>query len=111
MAAASPANGQSVQNAFGQARKAFELQQEKLEQKELAAELALEHAFDFMEQAFTGGQEMVIFITDLTIGIESSAFLSEHPCIRYNQYNEQLLTGSRREQLLSELARDTEQFT
>ncbi len=108
---ASPANGQSVQNAFGQARKAFDLQQEKLEQKELAAELALEHAFDFMEEAFTGGQEMVVFITDLTIGIESSAFLSEHPCIRYNQYNEQLLTGSRREQLLSELARDTEQFT
>jgi hypothetical protein len=64
-----------------------------------------------MEQAFTGGQEMVVFVTDLTIGIESSAFLSEHPCERYIRYNEQLLIGTRREQLLSELARDQEQFT
>jgi hypothetical protein len=54
---------------------------------------------------------MVVFVTDLTIGIESSAFLSEHPCERYIRYNEQLLIGTRREQLLSELARDQEQFT
>ena len=64
-----------------------------------------------MEQAFTGGQEMVVFVTDLTLGIESSSFLSEHPSERYTHYNEQLLIGTRREQLLSELARETEQFT
>lgn len=108
---AAPQTGCSAQSAFEQARKGFDIQQETLEQKELATELALEHAFDFMEQALKGGQEMVVFITDLTIGTESSAFLSEHPCRRYQQYNEQLLTGTRREQLLSELARDTEQFT
>ncbi len=108
---AAPENGLAPKTAFAVAKEGFDLQQEILDQKELAAELALEHSFDFMEQAFTGSQEMVVFITDLTIGTESAAFLSEHPCQRYNQYNEQLLIGTKRQQLLSELSRDTEQFT
>ena len=105
-----PENGMGSQEAFAYARSGFDLQQEVLEQTELAAGIALEHAFDFMEQAFAGGQEMVVFITNLTIGIESSAFLAEHPSERYTRYNSQLLIGTRREQLLSELERDTEQF-
>lgn len=105
-----PESGKSPQEAFTYVRSGFDLQQEVLEQTELAAGIALEHAFDFMEQAFAGGQEMVVFITDLTIGIESSAFLAEHPSERYTRYNSQLLIGTRREQLLSELARDREQF-
>lgn len=106
-----PESGLSPQEAFATAKMPFIEQQDLLEEAGLAASVALEHAFDFMEQAFTGGQEMVVFVTDLTIGIESSAFLAEHPCERYAIYNEQLLIGTRREQLLSELARDTEQFT
>lgn len=105
-----PESGQTPQEAFVHTKLEFELQLDHLEQTELATSIALEHAFDFMEQAFTGGQEMVVFVTDLTIGIESSAFLSEHPSERYTRYNEQLLIGTRREQLLSELARDIEQF-
>lgn len=105
-----PENGLSPQEAFLRAKTGFDSQQDCLEQTELAAGIALEHAFDFMEQAFSGGQEMVVFITDLTIGVESSAFLAEHSSERYARYNSQLLIGTRREQLLSELARDTEQF-
>ncbi len=106
-----PENSQVPREAFATAKAGFEIQQEVMEQSILAAGIALEHAFDFMEQAFTHGQEMVVFVTDLTVGIESSAFLSEHPCERYTRYNEQLLIGTRREQLLSELQRDVEQFT
>lgn len=105
-----PENGLNPHEAFLHVKSEFELQTDHLEQAELAAILALEHAFDFMEQAFRGGQEMIVFVTDLTIGIESSAFLAEHPSDRYTRYNEQLLIGTRREQLLSELARDSEQF-
>lgn len=106
-----PENGLSPQKAFEQTKTGFELQKDRLDQAELSAGVALEHAFDFMEQAFPAGQEMIIFITDLTIGTESSAYLAEHPSERYTRYNEQLLIGTRREQLLSELAKDTEQFT
>ncbi len=105
-----PENGLNPHEAFLHVKTEFELQMDHLEQTELAASLALEHAFDFMEQAFQGGQEMIVFVTDLTIGMESSAFLTEHPSDRYTRYSEQLLIGTRREQLLSELARDSEQF-
>lgn len=105
-----PQNGQTPQEAFACAKTGFDLQMDQLEQAELAAGIALEYAFDFMEQAFTGSQEMVVFVTDLTVSRESAAYLAEHPCGRYTKYNEQLLIGTRREQLLSELARDIEQF-
>ncbi len=62
--------------------------------------------FDFMEQAFEGGQEMVVFVTDLATVAESARFLAEHNCDRYLQYNQELLIGSKRAELLAELNRD-----
>ena len=106
-----PQKDMNDQEAFDYEKKHFDIQLKKLEQTELAAENSIEYAFDFMEQAFIGGQEMVIFVTDLTLNNESAAFLSQHPCSRYTKYTEQLLIGSRKEQLLSEIARDSEQFT
>lgn len=106
-----PKKGLSSQAAFMKAKEGFDIQLQTLNQAEQEAANALENAFDFMEQAFTNGQEMVIFVTDLTLSKSASSFLSEHPCTRYTKYNEQLLIGTRREQLLSELARDKEQFS
>lgn len=107
-----PNAAMDAKQAFSFAKKGFEVQQNTLEHASTVAMEALEHAFDFMEGAFSnGGQEMVVFVTDLTISQEAAAFLSEHPCARYIQYSGQLLIGSRRERLLSELARDKEQFT
>lgn len=106
-----PQSGLAPQAAFAEAKKGFDQQQEILEQAELAAGIALEYAFDFMEQAFLNGQEMVVFITDLTLNHEAAAFLAEHPSERFTRYSQQLLIGTRRQQLLSELDRDIEQFT
>ena len=106
-----PEKEQIPEKAFAQARVGFDLQQEIMEQSVLAAGTALEHAVDFMEQAFPRGQEMVVFVTNLTVCRESASFLAEHTCERYTRYNGQLLIGTRREQLLSELERDTAQFT
>ena len=93
----------SLQEAFEEARRFFLLQQENLETSETAAESALEYAFDFMEEAFAAGEEMVVFVTELTVGKEAAAFLAEHMCRRYLKYNQELLIGSRRRELLSEL--------
>ena len=43
-------------------------------------------AFDFMEQAFAESQEMVVFVTELTVNPVSHAFLTENGCERYFQY-------------------------
>ena len=96
----------SAQRCFEAAKAGFDRQREVLVQTEEAAGAALEHAFDFMEQAFENGEEMVVFVTELTITSESARFLSEHTCERYLTYNKQLLIGTRRAELLSELRRD-----
>lgn len=51
----------------------------------------LEHAFDFMEAAFGGSQEMVLFVTELNTGFYSVRFLQEYECERYYEYNRNLL--------------------
>lgn len=63
----------------------------------------LEHAFSFMESAFSDGHEMVVFVTELTMGRESAAFLQDNSSESYLKYNKQLLIGSRRAELLSDL--------
>ncbi len=61
--------------------------------EEMAAETGakLEHAFDFMEAAFGGSQEMVLFVTELNTGFYSVSFLKEYECERYYEYNRNLL--------------------
>lgn len=91
---------------FEEKKAVFDIQRKTLEAIEEKTAAALEHAFDFMEQAFEGGQEMVVFVTDLSTVAESARFLAEHNCDRYLQYNQELLIGSKRAELLAELNRD-----
>ena len=91
---------------FEEKKAVFDIQRKTLETIEEKTAAALEHAFDFMEQAFEGGQEMAVFVTDLATVAESARFLAEHNCDRYLQYNQELLIGSKRAELLAELNRD-----
>ena len=70
------------------------------------ASSALENAFTFMEEAFGEGQEMVVFITELTMDPDASRFITENGCERYFKYNKTLLVGSRRATILKELEHD-----
>jgi len=95
-----------AENCFLNAKRGFDVQRIVLEETEDTAAKALEYAFDFMEQAFENGQEMVIFVTELTLGKEAVMFLAEHTCERYMRYNQELLVGTKKAVLLSELNRD-----
>ena len=91
---------------FALAKEPFDAQCEKLQSLENQGIETLEHAFTFMEQAFSDGQEMVIFVTELTITPEIAVFLSEHRIERYETYKNQLLIGTKRAEILAEIARD-----
>lgn len=52
---------------------------------------AFENAFTFVEDAFEKGQEMVVFITELTITPETALFLLENSVARYDKYRNELL--------------------
>ena len=64
---------------------------------------ALEHVFDFMEEAFGDSQEMVAFVTELNTDYYSVQFLKDNDCERYCRYNKKLLFGERQEEILKEL--------
>lgn len=83
----------------------FTVESEKLSNMEDAAGEKLNHAFDFVEDVFSDGQEMLVFVTELTITPEISSFLAENECEKYDIYNEKLMVGSNRAQLLKELDR------
>ena len=65
--------------------------QDLAENREESAGAMLEHAFDFMEAAFAGGQEMVIFITEMNNDRHFVHFLQDYECDRYFRYNRDLL--------------------
>lgn len=100
-----PSGGSLLEEVFAQAKTGFDSQRQRLEQTEETAGNVLEYAFDFMEEAFECGEEMVVFVTELTICKETALFLAENTCKRYQKYNQQLLVGSRKRGILSELER------
>jgi hypothetical protein len=100
-----PKNTGTIPEVFASAKEGFDGQREKMEAAKRGAAHSLEHAFDFVEQAFEAGEEMLVFVTELTLQPESALFLATYTCDRYLMYNERLLVGTRRAELLSELNR------
>lgn len=92
--------------ALSEMRGAFEARRDIYGEQERSCAQGLEHAFDFMEAAFGRGQEMVVFVTELSMTPDFVRFLSEHSCERYMTYNQELLAGTKRGALLAELDRD-----
>ncbi|QHQ61610.1 AAA family ATPase [Anaerocolumna sedimenticola] len=64
---------------------------------------ALEHVFEFMETAFGESQEMVIFVTELTVNFYSSKFIGEYGSEMYTKYNRSLLFEERHKEIIEEI--------
>ena len=98
-----PESGQAARESFQAARQGFEQCRQGLEEQRQDWAGKLEYAFDFMEEAFQEGEEMIIFVTELTMSQESVLFLADYRCERYLKYSERLLVGSRKQALLWEM--------
>ena len=86
--------------AFDRVRLEFVKSTEEREQMIAAVSENLECAFDFMERAFGESQEMVVFITELTVNFYAAKFLSENENGRFYKYNKGLLANERRASIL-----------
>lgn len=58
-----------------------------------SASKSLEHAFAFLAVTFGESQEMVIFVTELTVNFYSSKFILENGSEQYDLYNRDLLAA------------------
>ncbi|MGF0017441.1 AAA family ATPase [Sporofaciens sp. SGI.106] len=91
------------EEAFERVREAFAQEAGMREQETEAAAKALDHAFDFMEEAFGDSQEMVSFVTELNTNYYSIYFLKENDCDKYYKYNKGLLLEEQHEKIMKDL--------
>lgn len=92
--------------AFGEALTGFENMRQELEKSEDLASEQLENVFTFIEETLGAGQEMVVFVTELTLNSETAMFLSDNPSEKYLKYNSELLVGTKKEEILSKLRKE-----
>ena len=60
-------------------------------------------AFRFLEEAVGPGQELVLFVTEITAGYDSSWFVGEFGCDAYFRHNRDLLFDETRQGILDKL--------
>lgn len=63
----------------------------------------LENAYDFADQAFGLGPEMVLFITELSAGFYSLYYLKDNGSERFYKYNSIMLKDSGREDCINSI--------
>ena len=64
------------------------------------ARTRLDNLFAFAEKVWGEGQEMVIRVTELTIGLYSSRFISRYGCDAYHRNNDSLKLYERKLEIL-----------
>ena len=89
--------------AFAPLKEWFAEREEKRLQEAGAVSGQLTHAFSFLAEVFGEGQEIVLFLQQLSAGKDSLQFLHEYGNEAYFKYNRLLLMDDRREELLREV--------
>ena len=64
---------------------------------------ALDNVFRFLEGAVGQSQELVLFVTEITAGFDTSWFVGEFGCEAYFRHNKELLFDERRRQILDRI--------
>lgn len=90
-------------DAFVFVKKRFEEETKRRKDEISAVSTELENAFAFMTAAFGESQEMVIFVTELTVNFYSAKFISENGCDPYYVYNRGLMFNERQQGILKEI--------
>jgi len=63
----------------------------------------IDNSIKFIEETFEKGDELTIFITELTINYYSAMFIARHPVERYTKYSKELSLEERKLELNNEI--------
>ena len=85
-------------------RERFAAEVERREQLADTASGELDNAFRFLERTFGDSQELVMFVTELTAGADTSWFIENFGCDAYYRHNKELLFHDARRTLAAEIA-------
>jgi len=102
---ANTAAGEDGVKAFEKIREYFShrIQQEEARAQDINK--SLDNAFKFISSIFGLGQELIIFVTELTYNYHSVRFLSQHPNASYIRYNKELLFDQKEKALIQDMTK------
>ena len=97
------ADCETASESFDMIKAGFNRETSALEEESEQVSQALECAFDFVEKAFGEDQELVVFITELSLSYYAIRFISDNGCPRYYRYNRMLLSGEQQREILQQI--------
>ena len=90
----------TAQTDFAGIKQEYDSMVEKMKSDAAAAGKKLENLFAFAEDVWKDGQEMLILVTELTIGYYSSRFIARYGSEEYYKHNESLKFYERKIEIL-----------
>lgn len=96
-------NGKSSKEVLAGLLADYKAQNAALKKKAAAIEKDLSNVFSFIEKAWSDGNEMLIFVTELTADKKASAFISKFGCDDYFKHNQSLMLSDRENQIQRDL--------
>ena len=93
----------ATDQVFALIKSRFDEEVSRMKQDTELCQSRLSALFDFVEKAFSSGNEMLILVTELTVNNDSSRFIATFGCEAYQRQNKQLMLSERTEQLAQEI--------
>ena len=88
---------------FAQAKHCFEAEVEDYKQNTAQVKESMHYLFQFVEDTFGSGNEMLILVTECTVQADCARFISMYGCEDYQRHNEELMLTERSGGLLEQI--------
>lgn len=99
------ASFEDSEGAFSFIKQEFDGQVASLKQQTVKVGEWLHNLFEFASKAFAEGNEMLILVTELTVGDMTSRYISMFGCEDYHKYNKLLMVSDRQSEMKDAIAR------
>ena len=80
---------------FAVVKKLFDEETKRMKSQSLGIEFQSERVFNFVADAFSQGNEMLILVTELTVNTQAARYIAAFGCPSYTKYNDQLMLSAR----------------
>ncbi len=92
-----------AEQAYQQLKQRFSGRVEKLRKETVRIQAELSALFAFVEEAFAGGNELLILVTELTVRDASARFIAAFGCPEYQKHNQELMLSERSDGILAQI--------
>jgi hypothetical protein len=91
------------ENPFAVLKGAFDGEVAAMKEDNARIQARLHNVFAFSEVAFMDGNELLVLVTELTVNVYSSRFISTYGSLDYAKHNEDLMLHEREDNIMQEI--------